>query len=236
MGGADDWELTDDPKVNMVLKHLKETIGLVEDAWKVYPGGYPNEVEAALIDSVFSLRARYGKSQSAGPRAVVRRWKQAADRELNDLGALVAWVSSQPGRDDDFRRVLRHDGVAVPNAADKPTKALAVYESAQALVNIGVRTADDARTARRDRPKELLRAIQAGRGVGPQAANYFLMNLGVPGVKADVWVKRFVDEAVGTPVGDSEAADLVTKAAQALNGAEVIRLDHAIWDWQRQQG
>lgn len=229
-------ELADDPKIGMVLKRISETIGIVEDRWIERPEGYPNEVEAALIDSVFSLRSRYGKSQKAGPRAVVARWKQTVGRKVNDLGALVEWVDSRPARDEDFRRALKHDGVAVPNAVDKPTKALAVYVSAQALVRIKVITADDAREAQSERPKELLKAIQAGRGVGPQAATYFLMNLGVPGVKADVMIKRFVDEAVGTKVGDREAAELVTMAAEALNGADVIRLDHAIWDWQRQQG
>ena len=34
---------------------------------------------------------------------------------------------------------------------------------------------------------------------------------------------------------DGEAAELVSKAAEALHGADLIRLDHAIWDWQREQ-
>ena len=234
--GETDWrELTDDPKVRLVLNHMSQTIGLVEDGWVPRPTGYPDEIEAALLDSVFSLRARYGKSATKGPRAVVNRWREQADRPLNDLGALVAWVDGQPGRDDDFRRILKNDGVAVPNAKDKPTKAFAVYRSAKALVEFGVSTAHDAIRERRARPKELLLAIQKGRGVGPQAATYFLMNLGEPGVKADVWVTRFVDAAVGEPVPAYEAAELVTQAAKALEGADVIRLDHAIWDWERKQ-
>jgi hypothetical protein len=234
--GNTDWrELADDPKVRLVLKHIDETIGLVEDEWITRPTGYPEEIEAALLDSVFSLRARYGASATKGPRAVVRRWREQADRPLNDLGALVAWVEGKPGQDDDFRRVLKNDGVAVPNARDKPTKALAVYQSAKALVEFGVVTAADAVRERQARPKDLLKAIQKGRGVGPQATTYFLMNLGEPGVKADVWVMRFVDAAIGDPVPDYEAAQLVTKAAQALNAADVIRLDHAIWDWERRQ-
>jgi len=234
--GKTDWrELTGDPKVRLVLRHMDETIGLKGDAWVARPTGYHGEIEAALLDSVFSLRARYGQSATKGPRAVVRRWRDEVGRPLNDLGALVEWVEGKPGRDEDFRRVLKNKGVAVPNAKDKPSKALAVYQSAKALVGFGVLTADDAVREWRARPKDLLKAIQKGRGVGPQAATYFLMNLGEPGVKADVWVMRFVDEAIGDVVPDYEAAELVTKAAEALSGADVIRLDHAIWDWEKKQ-
>lgn len=232
--GKTDWrELTDDPKVELVLKHMDETVGLKEAEWVARPTGYPDEIEAALLDSVFSLRARYGASATKGPRAVVGRWRDEVGRPLNDLGALVEWVDGKPGRDDDFRRVLKNSGVAVPNAKDKPSKALAVYESAKSLVDFGVITAEDAVRERFERPKELLRAIQRGRGVGAQAATYFLMNLGVSGVKADVMVNEFVEVAVEGKVPDMEAAELVTAAATALN-ADLIRLDHAIWEFQRE--
>lgn len=152
------------------------------------------------------------------------------NRLLNNLQALVDDVESLGGADG-FRAVLKNDAVAVPNAPDKPTKALAVYVSAKALVGVGVITAADAIRARYERPRQLLHAIESGRGVGPQAATYFLMNLGVPGVKADVMVKRFVEAALGFDVSDRNAADLVISAADALN-ADVIHLDHAIWKYE----
>ena len=222
--------MSDDEKVQLLINYMGKTIGSKEDEWRARPPGYPDQVEAALIDSIFSLRAVYGRSNAKGPRAVVQRWANHVDRPLNDLRALVSDVEGLGGPDE-FRRVLKHDGVAVPNAADKPTKALAVYVSAKALVDFGVITAADVRRERGRQPKALLRAVQTGRGVGPQAATYFLMLLGVPGVKADVMVKRFVDSALGVKVSDREAADLVTAAAGDLD-ADVIRLDHAIWDYQ----
>lgn len=218
---------TDAHQVRLLLAHIERTIGLDPDGWPPRPPGYPDQIEAALIDAVFSLRATYGQSSAKGPRAVVGRWATEVDRPLNNLEQLVQDVRTLGG-DVAFREVLKHGGIAVPNAADKPTKALAVLMSAKSLVDFGVVTAEDAIRERHRRPKELLRSIQAGRGVGPQAATYFLMNLGVPGVKADVMVTRFVATALGETVSAETAADLVACAADLLH-ADVIRLDHAIW-------
>jgi len=216
-----------DSQLQLVLDHIACTIGLDQEEWEPRPPGYRGQIEAALLDSVFSLRAVYGTSSSKGPRAVVRRWEDHVKRPLDNLEELVNEVD-RLGGEGGFRRVLKHDGVAIPNAADQPTKAFAVYTSAKALVDFGVITAADAIRERHDQPKKLLRAIQKGRGVGPQAATYFLMNLGQPGVKADVMIIGFVNAALGTTVSAQEAADLVTSAAVQLK-ADVIRLDHTIW-------
>lgn len=211
----------------LLLAHIDETIGRDSTNWPPPPVGYPGEVEAALLDSVFSLRAVYGKSSDTGPRRVVARWRDHADRPLNSLKALKQDVCDL-GETDEFKHVLGNDGVAVPSAADKPSKALAVYTSASALVDMGIDTAEDVVTELNRRPKQLLRAIQAGRGVGPQATTYFLMNLGIPGVKADVMINRFVQTAVDRHVSEVEAANLITALAADLS-VDVIHLDHAIW-------
>jgi hypothetical protein len=78
---------------------------------------------------------------------------------------------------------------------------------------------------------KLRRAHQIGAW---SAATYFLMNLGIPGVKADVMVKRFVEAALGAATSAENAANLVTNAADNLN-ADVIRLDHAIWKYGSDQ-
>jgi hypothetical protein len=61
---------------------------------------------------------------------------------------------------------------------------------------------------------KLRRAHQIGAW---SAATYFLMNLGIPGVKADVMVKRFVEAALGAATSAENAANLVTNAADNLN-------------------
>ena len=40
-----------------------------------FRGGYPDEVEAALVDAVLSIRSRYGMSATTGVRGAVQRWR-----------------------------------------------------------------------------------------------------------------------------------------------------------------
>lgn len=60
------------------------------------------------------------------------------------------------------------------------------------------------------------------------------MLAGVPGVKADRMVIRYVERAVGaTPghLGASDAAALVRAVAE-LTGRNITHLDHAIWRFE----
>ncbi|KAA8719185.1 heme peroxidase [Corynebacterium spheniscorum] len=63
--------------------------------------------------------------------------------------------------------------------------------------------------------------------------NYFLMLVGIPGVKADRMVIRFVTETLGRPkeVSSKEASRLVEAVADDLN-LNYIQLDHTIWRCQ----
>lgn len=54
------------------------------------------------------------------------------------------------------------------------------------------------------------------------------MLCGVPGVKADRMVVRFVHRAVGEDVGPAGAAALVQEVAERM-GVSFSTLDHAIW-------
>lgn len=215
-------------EVPKVLAAVAATIG-EESSWAPYPGGYPDEVEAALLDSVFSLRAVYGSSAGRGVKEVVRRWRSYVDRPLNSLSQLAVDVDSAGGPEA-FKSVLGNAAIAVPNAKDQPTKAAAVYGAAHTLVRFGVDSADDVREANRDRPTELYTAITKERGLGEAAATYFLMNLHVQGVKADVMIQRFTARALGLDsISPARSRRLIEAAAKALQ-VEMLALDHAIWD------
>src|SRR3954453_16521771 len=121
--------------LNLMLAAIAANVG-GKETWPPYPGGYPQEVEAALLDSVFSLSAVYG-SPETGARAVVKRWREHVGRPLNSLPGLVADVESAGGAGA-FREILRNNAVAVPNSKDQPTKAAAVYGVAQTLCEFGV--------------------------------------------------------------------------------------------------
>ncbi len=107
---------------------------LPPESWPAWPGGWPGSIEAAVLDSVFSIRARYG-SPSTGVRAVVARWSTHRHGELNDLRHLAAFVD----RPTELAELLANRQVLSGGL----TKAAGAAAAADALVTIGVRHAAD---------------------------------------------------------------------------------------------
>jgi hypothetical protein len=63
---------------------------------------------------------------------------------------------------------------------------------------------------------------------------YLLLLAGLPRVKPDRMIRRFVADALQVPeVGPQDAAELVTVVQRATPGVSLIALDHAIWQYQR---
>jgi hypothetical protein len=79
-------------------------------------------------------------------------------------------------------------------------KATAVVEAAARLVDADVKHAADLDP----RDASHKKAYTSVHGLGPITWVYFGMCLGKPGVKADTWITRFVDDAVGRPVVAAE--------------------------------
>lgn len=185
--------------------------------WPTWPGGYPDEIDAALVDAVFSIRATY--SATKGPRGAVCRWRAyRADRD--DLALLAA----TPVGDllTVFGNRQRTGGVL---------KAEAISWAAGRLHGAGVRRAanlDPANARHR-------RAYTGVRGLGPVTWAYFAMLIGHPGVKADTWVTRFVSQALGRDVPAEEAENLLVQVAQELQ-VPATDLDHAVWRFMRAKG
>ncbi len=218
---------TDEADLQQMITAIAERLG-PPTTWPTYPGGYPDEVEAALLDSVFSLSAVYGSPES-GARAVVQRWREHVDRPLDSLSGLVTAVD-QAGGPEQFKSILKNNAIAVPNAKDQPTKAAAVYGTAKTLVSVGVDAAQDVRERNEHSPKDLYRAITKERGIGEAGATYFLMLLGIQGVKADVMIRRFAARALAVEeVSASRSQELVAATAEAL-GVDQLSLDYAIWN------
>jgi hypothetical protein len=63
---------------------------------------------------------------------------------------------------------------------------------------------------------------------------YFLMNSGMPGIKADRMITRWVGRAVGRAVAPPEAEAILLAAAEQLD-IDARHLDHAVWDAQRRR-
>ena len=198
--------------VDKLIAHIDGTI----TDWKDMFDGWPGNVELALVDAVLSIQAKYGNDPAKGIRGSLLRYREASGRDSwDDLQKLAALEPSQ------LMEIL-----ANRQKTGGVTKAEAIVNAAKRFVAIGVTHSADIQpdsAAQRD-------AYCGTRGLGPITWEYFLMLLGNDGVKPDVLVSRFVEEALGRPVGYTEVMQLIREAASRLN-KPVGALDHSIWNY-----
>ena len=184
------------------------------------PQGWRNESDCALIDTIFSTRAKY--STTVIP--LVERWRSSVNRTGDGRLSSILEVPLET-----FRTIVRNEQLVPGRSPLRMRKYRAVYEVAGTLVNRGWDTPDQIRLAASESREELRNAFCSISGVGRAQFSYFLMLLGVEGVKADTLVTAWVEKATGaTRLTQSEVEDLVQEAAQAI-GVEPIILDHNIW-------
>lgn len=202
------------------------------EGWVKWPGGYPGEIELALIDAAFSIRAQYGKAAtettpSSGVLAVVDRWRKHRGEPANDLTAITAVDEAE------FLAICGNR-----TQTSGRTKALAIQEASANLLSAGIRSAGDFEPHQAEAKK----AYTKVHGLGSVTFSYLRMLLGLDDVKADTWVLRFVEEAVGCAVEPTEASKLMHEAATAFAEQQSTTmpttptdLDHAIWYAQSQR-
>lgn len=176
--------------------------------------GWPGNVELALIDTVLSIRARYGVSVNTGVRGAIGRYKTESGRKSwDDLSALA---DVDP---DWLARVLTNR-----QKTGGVLKAEAIVAAAGRLSAAGVKHSADV-----DRDAAAHRAAYCGtRGLGPVTWAYFLMLIGHDGVKPDTLLTRFIAQALGTEPSAQAVTQLVAEAAQRLE-MPASQLDHSIW-------
>lgn len=209
--------------VQALVAYVRRTIGPVSDDGA--PVGY-EDLDVAVIDSIYSLGVNYG-----GVRAVVARYRKYLAKEglrdrpsisrlvdvLNDVGAETF---AQQIVDNRWRTSSRN-GVL---------KSEAVHQAARTLRDHGIETIDDLVSHADDGAVEQARRKVRGQRSG-LSWEYLLMLCGLPRVKADRMVRRFVGHSVGRAVDAHEAARLVQGAGRHL-GCDPRALDHAIWRYQ----
>lgn len=115
--------------VALVVEHCRE-IGVATD--EPWPGGWPGQIELALIDAVLSIRAQYG-SPTTGVRRCVRNWRRHRDATCDDLSLLASMDGAELASVLDNRQRL----------GGGPLKAEAIVAAAANLTEAEVRHASD---------------------------------------------------------------------------------------------
>lgn len=196
-----------------------------------YEGSRENEVTTALIDAVFSIRARYDSvTPGLGVSGRLSTFRGEHADALDDLHALIEIGT------EEIARIMGN------GKTSQRFKASAVIEAAAALVTAGVVTSADLRdkaTSGQEGYRTVKAAYTGVHGLGKVTFEYLMMLVGVPGVKSDVMICRFVAHALGEQeVSPQRAHALVVGAHAELRERagftqNLTAFDHAIWLHQR---
>lgn len=195
------------------------------------PEGYHDGLALCIIDSIQSTGAHYASVRNVVGRYRTHRGRAAATDGTTELLGSFEYFSGVEGW-------AREIGNQKPASTRKGAslKAAVIQQVARNLYDDGVRTTDDLRArgalepgneTRRLATKKLWTIVEAqSSGI---TWNYALMLAGLPGVKADRMVSRFVSRALdGVELPPEAAASLVREAARRMN-VPATDLDHAIW-------
>ncbi|WP_431844074.1 hypothetical protein [Calidifontibacter indicus] len=184
-----------------------------------FPGGYPGEIELALLDAILSIRARYGDWPRTGVGKRVMAYKTARGVDTcDDLDTLASFPSDT---------LLEICG---SQKTGRRLKSDAIIAAARALVAAGVRHSHD--LAKPD--EQHRRAYVSVNGLGEVTWSYLLMLLGHSDVKPDRMIMRYLRRA-GLTVTPEQARTIVVATAGELN-ISASDLDHAIWRFERSHG
>lgn len=218
------------------VRRLREQVLAVlgrPEEWPKWRGGWPARADLALLDAVYSTRQRY--ETTVLPH--VKNWKDAnPNLESNELLYLCNIAES----------FIRHEfgdnvlpGVRKQANGSRRFKSEGVIEVAQNLcqceekLSSATEICDFVNTFGPIRVTHILRQTK---GIGPATSSYFLMLLGIDGVKVDTllasWVKRNLNRQ---SINDEMISQLVTSVAIDCFGVEARELDYAIWRHESSQ-
>ncbi|MGB9374851.1 MAG: hypothetical protein WCA82_11900 [Jiangellales bacterium] len=197
--------------VRALVTYVREQI---DPDWSIHTPGWPDEIEAGLIDAVTSVRATYG-GPDTGVRRVVQRWREhTGDTRLDDLPRLAA---TDPL---DLATILGNRQRLPGNSL----KAEGIVAAAEALTEAGVKRADDL-CADDDEHRE---AVVTVVGLGPLTWGYLTVLVAAADRPADQRVTRLVGQVVGRDLDPAQSMRVLTGAAKQL-GVRPATLHSVIW-------
>ncbi len=224
-------ETHEDQLVNELVEAVKTSI-CHQDAW-VEPSGYPNAVSLAVIDNIYSLRARYGAAINVVNNFVKVSATQPGGVPRDSLSGLLDVINAHGGAEKAAESLF---GNRSKSGGTGRLKSEVVHDVAHALRNtiiggVSIDTAEQFREALETSPEAVKRAWLGVKGCGIVSWNYMQMNLGIQTAKLDRHVDGFLSRVWkhSTPPHDPDTrVALLAKAATRL-GTSTRVLDHNIW-------
>ena len=184
------------------------------------PDGWPGEADSSLIDSVFSTRAKY----EVVVKPLVERFRKSTLRDPKGSLATLAQVSSK-----DLMDVICNKQLVPGRSPNRLLKVDAVRSVATELASRNWSTPAQIADAAITFPAEFRSAFIKTSGVGQAQYSYFVMLLGIPGVKPDTLVTAWVERELElSSVSQKDIQRIVMDAAREL-GVDATTVDHTIW-------
>ncbi|QNJ90973.1 hypothetical protein HZU40_22430 [Mycolicibacterium fluoranthenivorans] len=200
------------------------------------PGGYPESLALCVIDSVQSTGVTYASVVKVVNGYRRYREGQGANPAIDGVLQLLATFDQLRGPDKWADTIGNRNRTSTHAGA--PLKALAIRDAAHALSELGIKTTQELRDAAED-GEQFSQIDAAWRSVvGQQSGitwHYVQMLAGIPGIKPDRMITRFVADTLGltrrTVTPDFALSALHTTAeAMQISPSD---LDHGIWQSQR---
>lgn len=200
------------------------------------PDGYPDSLALCIIDSIQSTGATYASVKKVLARYRAHRMAQGGDPETDGAVALLGTFHDLGSAELWARTIGTGNRTSTDPSA--PLKAVAIESAATALSDIELYSAADLREVA-TYPELRVTVEAAWTGVVGQVSGvtwrHLLMLAGVPGVKPDRTVIRFVASALSldpAAIALPFAAEAIERTAIDLSVSPTA-LDHAVWRWQR---
>ena len=218
-----------DVDVDRFYALVVETIGPAS-TWPKWREGWRDRADLALLDAVYSTRQRYETTVLPRVEEWERRFPAARYSGLEYLAEIDEY---------EIRKVFGGNvlpGVRIPGIRTGRRKSEGVREIAQRLCSpeVGLKSAQQIRDAvSKDGLNHVEPLLQETKGVGPATSRYFLMLIGVDGVKVDSLLGSWVRAQMGnSDLKTEEITELVSRVAIEKFGRKATDLDYAIWNYE----
>lgn len=190
------------------------------------PEGYPHSLALCIIDSIYSTGSHYTSVVN-----VINRYRTVHGRN-DGAQALLLSIATAGGPRDWAKSVARNEKPAHTRSG-APLKAEVIEQAAQLMVENNINTVVDLVATVAESPQD--NPVHDGWKRLPSQSsgvtyNYLLLLAGLPSVKPDRMVLRFLARALGADaeLTTGRAVELITAAADALE-VSPRTLDHVIW-------
>lgn len=211
-----------------LTRSVERELGTDSGRWHK-PAGYQS-VALAVLDSIYSTGNRYSGVINAVNTYCIARVDQGGKPTTDTASDFVKAVECWGGATGLVKRTNKWRAFARSWA---PTKAEVAFAAGKILVDNNLETVDHVREAFSDPARQERSEVKRQWLALPGQRSgltwtYFLMLCGVPGVKPDRMVIRYVSNALGESVNSKDARLLVSSVAQRLDLDEIL-LDHVLW-------